>query len=122
MNGEIENDELEYHILGIGGATISLLFDEYSSSTSMELKILQLMYNEHLHIHDRSLTKWNLLCYLSCKSKDTRSALIKQLLEEFHSDHHQVYHLTVITKHLNSQDLEPIKASNPMRIMIVDTM
>ena len=46
VNGEIDIDELEYHIIGIGGAAISLSFDGCSSSTSIELEVSQVLYNE----------------------------------------------------------------------------
>ena len=37
VNGAMDNDNINYHVLGVGGAANSISFDECCSSTSIEV-------------------------------------------------------------------------------------
>lgn len=50
VNGEYDNDMMDYHVLGIGGAAISLSFKGCSDATSIELKFSQLLNDENIQM------------------------------------------------------------------------
>ena len=50
INGKYDNDMMEYHVLGIGGAAISLSFLDCLSSTSIELKFSQLLNDDNIQM------------------------------------------------------------------------
>ena len=52
VNGKMDHDEINYHILGVGfgGAAISISFDECCSSASIELKFSQVLDDEDFQV------------------------------------------------------------------------
>jgi len=46
----MDNDEIEYHVVGIGGAEISVSFFNCHSASSMELKFNQLVEDNSIQI------------------------------------------------------------------------
>ena len=104
VNGNMDKKELEYHVIGIGGSAIILSFDGCRAPTSIELKFSQVLNDKHLQIWGVAPMKRNMIRSLLRRSRDTRSTLIKQLIEVCYGDHHQVYHLVVLDQHLNSMD------------------
>ena len=46
VNGTMYHDDINYHVLGVGGAAISISFDECCSSASIELKFSQVLDEE----------------------------------------------------------------------------
>ena len=50
INGEYDNDLIDYHVLGIGGSTISLSFLGFADSISIELRFSQIIMDDNVHI------------------------------------------------------------------------
>ena len=46
INGTIDNDDINYNVIGVGGAAISIAFDEFYSSTSIEVKFFQILNDD----------------------------------------------------------------------------
>ena len=50
INREYDNDLVDYHVLGIGGAAISLSFLGCADSTSIKLRLSQIIMDDNVQI------------------------------------------------------------------------
>ena len=50
INGSYDNDMMDYHVLGIGGAAISIIFSNCIRLTGIELKCSQLLTNFNIQM------------------------------------------------------------------------
>ena len=64
VNGKYDNDLINYHVLGIGGTSISLSFMNCINSTSIELKFLQIIMDGNIQMRRVAPMRRNLLTIL----------------------------------------------------------
>ena len=95
INGEYDNDLMDYHVLGIGGAAISLSFLGCAYSTDIELKFSQILMDSHIQIWGLAPMRRNLLRVLQRRASSTRMSLLKCMLDEFTGDHAQSLQLAM---------------------------
>ena len=69
VDGEIGTVELDYHIIGIGCAAISLSFDKCSPSTSIEFDFSQVLRDKYFQVSGFAPRKRNMMRSLSHRSK-----------------------------------------------------
>ena len=50
INGDMDNGKINRNVLSIGGDDVSIAFDKYSSSTSIELKFCKILYEIHFQV------------------------------------------------------------------------
>ena len=104
INGEYDNDMMDYHVLGIGGAAISLSFLDCLSSTSIELKFSQLLNDDNIQMWGNAPMRRNLIRVLQKRGKATRMPLLKCMLKELHGDHSQSLQLATVAQTLIKDD------------------
>ena len=61
LNGEYNNDMIDYHVLGIGGAVVSLTFSNCMSSNDIKLKFFQLMRDSNIQMWGVAPMRRNLI-------------------------------------------------------------
>ena len=104
INGEYDNDMIDHHVLGIGGAAISLSFLDCLSSTSIELKFSQLLNDDNIQMWGNAPMRRNLIRVLQKRGKATRMPLLKYMLKELHGDHSQSLQLATVAQTLIKDD------------------
>ena len=87
VNGEYGNDMIYYHVLGIGGAAISLSFLNCISYTGIELKFSQLLTDIDIQMWGVAPMRRNLIQALQQRGKASRMGLLKCMLDEMSGNH-----------------------------------
>ena len=82
INGEYDNDRMDYHVLGIGGAAISISLYQFDDSKSIELKFSQILTDVDIQVCGVSPMKRNLLRNLQRRAATSRGAILKCMLDE----------------------------------------
>ena len=104
VNGEFDNDMMDYHVLGIGGAAVSLSFLNCVNYTGIELKFSQLLTDVNIQMWGVAPMRRNLVRTLQRRTKDTRMGLLKCMLDELSGDHAQSLQLATIAQQLMTED------------------
>ena len=60
LNGTMDQDDTDYHVLGAGGAALSIAFDDCATSTSIEMKISWVLLDSESQVWKNNLMKRNL--------------------------------------------------------------
>lgn len=76
INGVMDKDELEYHVVGIGGAAVSMSFPNCKASTSIELKFSELLEDKDIQLWGTTSNKWNLSQAIKKKKGVARNQLL----------------------------------------------
>ena len=50
LNGTMDQDETDYHVLGAGGAALSIAFDECATSTSIEMNFSWVLLDSEFQV------------------------------------------------------------------------
>ena len=104
VNGEYDNDMIDYHVLGIEGASVSLTFSNCVRSTGIELKFSQLFRDTNNQMWGVAPMRRNLARALQRRGKASRMGLLKRMLDELSGDHAQLLQLATIAQQLISDD------------------
>ena len=95
---------MDYHVLGIGGASISISFSNCIRSTGIELKFSQLLTDINIQMWGVQPMRRNLTRALQRRSESTRMALLKCMLDEVSGDHAQTLQLSMMAQQMQSND------------------
>ena len=95
---------IDYHVLGIGGAAVSIGFSNCVSSTSIELKFCQLLSDNNIQMWGVAPMRRNLIRALQRRGKNSRMGLLKCMLDELLGDHAQSLQLATMAQHLLPDD------------------
>ena len=89
LKGTMDYDEIDYHVLGAGGAALSIAFDECATSMSIELKFSWVLMENEFQIWGNHPTKRNLYRVLyRSKTEIGKKGSLKQMFNELYGDHH----------------------------------
>ena len=94
----------DYHIIGIGGAAISVSCVNCLSSTSIELKFSQLLTDINIQLWGVSPMRRNLIRALQRRAESSRMGLLKCMLDELSGDHAQSLQLVIAAQQLTTED------------------
>ena len=95
---------MDYHDLGIGGAAILLSFQGCSNSTSIELKLSQLLTDKKIHMWGAAPMQRNFAQVLQRQGEGSRMSLLKFKLNGVHGDHAQSLQLATIAQEFLKDD------------------
>ena len=104
INGKYYNDLIDYHVLGIGGAAISLSFVNSSCSTGIELKFSQILVDVNVHIWGVTPMRRNMIRALQRRGKGSRMGLLKYMLDELWGDHVQTLQIATVAQEIIKED------------------
>ena len=127
INGEYDNDMIDYHVLGIGGAAVSIGFSNCVSSTAIELKFCQVLSDNNIQMWGVAPMRRNLVRALQRRGKKSRMGLLKCMLDELSGDHAQSLQLATMAQNLLSDDTEKtssseVKHSTIMSMVVSDKL
>ena len=100
INGVMDKEELEYHVVGIGGAAISLSFPNCNTSTSIEFKFSQFSQDKDIQLWGTTSNKRNLNRVIKKKQGVARNQLLRVLIDKLYGDHNQILQLCVLQPQL----------------------
>lgn len=86
INGEHDNDIMNYYVLGIWGAAISLSLTTCARSTSIELKFLQILVDKNVHIWDVTPMRSNINQARQRRGMGSSMRLLKCILDKLWGD------------------------------------
>ena len=95
---------IDYHVLGISGAAVSLRFLNCINYNSIELKFVQLLTDINIQMWGVALMRLNLIRALQRRGKASRVGLLKCMLDEVSGDHSQSLKLVTIAQQLVEND------------------
>ena len=95
---------INYHVLGIGGAAVSLSFLNCVNFNGIELNFSQLLTDVNIQMWGVAPMRRNLVRTLQRWTKDTRMGLLKCMLDELSGDHAQSLQLATIAQQLMTED------------------
>ena len=113
---------IDYHVLGIGGAAISVSFVNCISSTSIELKFSQLLTDANIQLCGVSPMRRNLIRALQRRGKSSRMGLLKCMLDELSGDHAQSLQLAMTAQQLLTEDDGVKKAATEVYATMIMSM
>ena len=100
VNGEYYSDLMDYHVLGIGGAAISLGFLGCANLTSIELFFCQILIDSNIQIWGVCPMRYNLLRVLQWRASISKMALLNCMLDEFTGYYAQSLQLATSTQQI----------------------
>ena len=111
VNGELNNDQIEYMVLGIGGAALSLEFPNCDHSSSIELKFSDVANNDGIQIWGAAPMKRNLNRVVYLRKGVAQCRMLRVILDELKGDHNQVLQLCAARQQEKSNDANNVNVN-----------
>ena len=104
IQGDMDNKDISFHVVGIGGAAIAISFNDCPGHTSIEYKFQNVLSDQDIQIWGPAPMKRNLMQAIKKRTnKESAMILVQQLLTELRGDHSQTIHLVAsCTSHFAS--------------------